>query len=227
MLERDGLNTSVANAKYFGETLPALATERLAGGADRERSLADLRDACQDAAAAYQHFRTFHRDDVLRTGESDEGQGGVSRTIATRWAKTEYNWALQNNFHLDKTAQQLFDEAWPIVEATQTADDRPGATDRRSSRNWTLPADGPAAVRAVFDELSKDYPKSDDEMISWYRERGVPTRRLRAQNRTLRRAGRLQARGRPDAAAARVVDRWSVVLSGAAVQEQRASDGST
>jgi hypothetical protein len=25
-------------------------------------------------------------------------------------------------------------------------------------------------VRAVFDELSKDYPKSDAEMISWYRD---------------------------------------------------------
>src|SRR4029078_12549243 len=39
-----------------------------------------------------------------------------------------------------------------------------------AQHNWKLPADGPAAVRAVFDELSKDYPKSDDEMISWYRD---------------------------------------------------------
>jgi uncharacterized protein (DUF885 family) len=31
MLERDGLNTSAANAKYFGETLPALASERMSG----------------------------------------------------------------------------------------------------------------------------------------------------------------------------------------------------
>jgi uncharacterized protein (DUF885 family) len=27
-----------------------------------------------------------------------------------------------------------------------------------------------AAVRAVFDELSKDYPKSEAEMVSWYRD---------------------------------------------------------
>ena len=26
------------------------------------------------------------------------------------------------------------------------------------------------AVRAVFDQLSKDYPKSDAEMIAWYRD---------------------------------------------------------
>ena len=42
-------------------------------------------------------------------------------------------------------------------------------------RNWKLPADGRAAVRAVFDELSKDYPKSDEEMIGWYKAlRGLP-----------------------------------------------------
>jgi uncharacterized protein (DUF885 family) len=33
-----------------------------------------------------------------------------------------------------------------------------------------LPADGGEAVRAVFDELSKDYPKTDDEMVGWYRD---------------------------------------------------------
>jgi uncharacterized protein (DUF885 family) len=37
-------------------------------------------------------------------------------------------------------------------------------------RRLPLPADGAAAVRAVFDELSKDYPKSDDEMVNWYRD---------------------------------------------------------
>ena len=81
----------------------------------------------------------------------------------------EYNWALKNNFKIEKTAAQLFDEAWPIVQATQTQmielAQKIGA-----QRNWKLPADGPAAVRAVFDELSKDYPKSDEEMIAWYRE---------------------------------------------------------
>jgi uncharacterized protein (DUF885 family) len=39
-----------------------------------------------------------------------------------------------------------------------------------ADQTWTLPADGPAAVRAVFDQLSKDYPKNDDEMVAWYRD---------------------------------------------------------
>jgi uncharacterized protein (DUF885 family) len=37
----------------------------------------------------------------------------------------------------------------------------------------TLPADGPPAVQAVFEELGKDYPKTDAEMVNWYRESGV------------------------------------------------------
>jgi uncharacterized protein (DUF885 family) len=39
-----------------------------------------------------------------------------------------------------------------------------------ASHQWPLPADGNAAVRYVFDQLSKDYPKSDAEMIAWYRD---------------------------------------------------------
>ena len=81
----------------------------------------------------------------------------------------EYNWALKNNFHIDKTAAQLYEEAWPIVQATEQEMINL-AREIGKQHNWNLPADGPAAVRAVFDELSKDYPKSDAEMVAWYRD---------------------------------------------------------
>jgi uncharacterized protein (DUF885 family) len=167
MLVRDGLNTSEANAKYFGETLPKLADERM-GGADRERSLIELKDACKDAAAAYDEFRKFLAATFF---ESAAAKKVKAEFAADRYAmgEEEYNWAIKNNFKVDKTAAQLFDEAWPIVQATQTqmVD---LARKIGAQHNWKLPADGPAAVRAVFDELSKDYPKSDDEMITWYRD---------------------------------------------------------
>jgi uncharacterized protein (DUF885 family) len=167
MLVRDGLNTSEANAKYFGETLPRLAEERM-GGADRERSLIELKDACKDAAAAYDEFRKFLAATFF---ESAAAKKMKAEFAGDRYAmgEEEYNWAIKNNFKVDKTAAQLFDEAWPIVQATQTqmVD---LARKIGAQHNWKLPADGPAAVRAVFDELSKDYPKSDDEMISWYRD---------------------------------------------------------
>src|ERR1044072_7128652 len=79
----------------------------------------------------------------------------------------EYNWALKNNFHLDKTAAQLYEEAWPIVQATEQEMINL-AREIGKQKNLNLPADGSAAVRAVFDELSKDYPKSDAEMVTWY-----------------------------------------------------------
>lgn len=167
MLLRDGLDTSEANAKYFAEALPKMAEERM-GGADRERTLPELRDACRDAAAAYDEFRKFLASTYFESPTSKK----VKATYADdRYAmgEEEYNWALKNNFRVDKTASQLFEEAWPIVQATQTQmvdlAKKIGA-----SHNWKLPDDGPAAVRAVFDELSKNYPKSDDEMIQWYRD---------------------------------------------------------
>jgi hypothetical protein len=82
---------------------------------------------------------------------------------------TEYDWALENNFHLQVKSAQLFDDSWPIVEATQKQMIAL-AREVGQKNGLTLPADGPAAVRAVFDQLSKDYPKSDAEMVSWYRD---------------------------------------------------------
>ncbi len=116
--ERDGLNTSEANAKYFGETLPALAGERM-GGADRERSLTELRDACNDATTAYQDFKKFLATTFFESPTSTKVKAAFADD---RYAmgEEEYNWAIKNNFKIEKTAAQLFDEAWPIVQATQT-----------------------------------------------------------------------------------------------------------
>ena len=167
MLERDGLDTSQANATYFSETLPSLAAERVARGADRDRLLADLRTAGKDAAGAYIKFRGF----VATTFFEPDSRTVKAAFAADRFAmgKQEYDWALQNNFHLDMTAEKLFTESWPIVE--QTERQMTGlARQIGQQRGWPVPADGPAVVRAVFDQLSKDYPRSDVEMVSWYRD---------------------------------------------------------
>jgi uncharacterized protein (DUF885 family) len=167
MLLRDGINTCEANAKYFGETLPALAAERLAGP-QREVLLTRLRDAGRAASDAYRQMRNF----VAQTFFDGAGAGNLKAPFAAdRFAMGEeaYNWALKNNFRIDKTAAQLYDEAWPIVEHTrQQMIDL--AREIGKAKGWRVPADGPSAVRSVFDELSKDYPKSDAEMIAWYRD---------------------------------------------------------
>ena len=81
----------------------------------------------------------------------------------------EYDWALQNNFHLDIKSDKLFADSLPIIDKTQKSMYEL-AQQIAAAHHWQVPADGAAAVRAVFDQLSADYPKSDDEMIGWYRD---------------------------------------------------------
>ena len=172
VLKRNGIDTSEADAKYFEETLPKLAEERITGS-QREQLLAQLRDASKQAAAAYRALRDFVGGTLFKMGFN----GDAAHTIVNpqfagdRFAmgEAEYDWALKNNFRIDKTAAQLYEEAWPIVEATQKQM-IDLAREIGKAHGWTLPTEGSAAVRAVFDELSKDYPKSDAEMISWYRD---------------------------------------------------------
>ncbi|HVF29150.1 MAG TPA: DUF885 domain-containing protein, partial [Pyrinomonadaceae bacterium] len=172
MLRRNGIETAEANAKYFAETFPALAAGRIAAGAGRDGTLAQLREGAKNASSAYIGLRDF----VKRSFFNEMYSGNFELTPkpefgADRYAmgEAEYNWAVKNNLRLDKTAAQLYDESWPVVEKTrQEMIDL--ARQIGEKRKISLPPDGAAAVRAVFDELSKDYPKSDAEMVNWYRE---------------------------------------------------------
>jgi uncharacterized protein (DUF885 family) len=163
---RDGVETSKRNAEYFDKELPKIAADRMTVPPnDPLRTL--LEQAAKEAADAYRQFLKFIQDAFIDTTTGSVKQQFSGDHFAM--GEAEYNWALKNNFHIDKTAAQLYDEAWPIVEATQK-EMVDLARDIGKSHGWSLPAEGPAAVRAVFDELSKDYPKSDAEMISWYRD---------------------------------------------------------
>jgi uncharacterized protein (DUF885 family) len=167
MLQRDGVNTSEANAQYFAETLPKLSFMRIAGRA-RDQMSAELRAAGKDAAAAYLKFRDFIMSTYFDGSKPARPRPAFSGD-RFEMGEAEYNWALKNNLRIDKPAAQLFDEAWPIVQDTQ----QQMITLARGiakAHGWKVAADGPAVVRAVFDELSKDYPKSDEEMVSWYRD---------------------------------------------------------
>ncbi|HEY5883963.1 MAG TPA: DUF885 domain-containing protein [Pyrinomonadaceae bacterium] len=170
MLIRHGLEGSDTNTNYFEQTLLTSATERLAP-AQRDATVSQLRDATKSAADAYRDFRSFIASNFFDDPAKKDNSGLKPQFRADRYARgdEEYNWAVKNNLRVNKTASQLFDEAMPIVETTRQ-EMFELARKVGEKRGLTLPAEGPAAVRAVFDDLSKEYPKSDAEMIQWYRD---------------------------------------------------------
>jgi len=177
VIMRDGLETSTRNAEYFERDLPKLAGEKMSIPQD-DPLRSSLQQASKEAAEAYRGLLGF----IAKTFCKELVEGSTAgigfntkldirpEFAADRFAmgEAEYNWALKNNFHIDKTASELYEESLPIVEAT-VRDMIQLAGEIVSRRKIDIPS-GPAAVRAVFDELSKDYPKSDAEMISWYRD---------------------------------------------------------
>ncbi len=170
MLIRNGIETAEADARYFEETLPKLADERVAGE-QRDQLLSQIGDASRQAAAAYRELRDF----VAKTFFEDSSKKDVTalkpefRADRYEMGETEYNWAVKNNLRITKSAAQLFEEAMPIVETTRK-EMFELARKIGETRALTLPEDDASAVRAVFDELSKDYPKSDAEMVQWYND---------------------------------------------------------
>jgi uncharacterized protein (DUF885 family) len=174
MLLRDGLNTTEADAKYFEKDLSDIAAQRIAPGDKRDETLKQIADSGKAAAAAYRGLHDF----VAREFFDDATKAGAdalkSQFRADRFAmgEDEYNWALKNNLRVtDKTAAQLYEESMPIADATRQ--EMIKLAGEIAARRKITAASGDATVRAVFDELGKDYPKTDAEMVKWYEEAGV------------------------------------------------------
>jgi uncharacterized protein (DUF885 family) len=178
MVQRDGLDASEANARYFADTLPDLVASRLAGP-ERERLLEELGTAARQAADSYLNFRDF-----VATAYFDSavpkygGDGFASGEVAPKYAsdrfaigEKEYSWALANDFQSIYSAHGLYNTGWNDVVYTRGF--------RVSSARSLIYGEslipratslGPGDIRAAFDALSRDYPRSDAEIISWYRE---------------------------------------------------------
>lgn len=179
MLLRDGVTTAGANADYFATKLPETARERLSVGEASDQMLKQLDEASQKASEAYKNFAAFVRTTFFLPNTSpdtrlDSGLTPKPEFVQDRYAfgAEEYDWALKNNLRMETTAAKLYEEAWPIVEETRKQMVEV-ARQIGEKRGMKLPEDGPQAVQAVFEELAKDYPKTDAEMVNWYKEAGV------------------------------------------------------
>jgi uncharacterized protein (DUF885 family) len=173
VLKGYGLSGTVADAEYFSKTLPQLAATDIVS-AQRESLLSDLQKAGNDAAAAYSHLRQFVAGTFFDNPDSADISGLKADYRADRYAfgAAEYDWALHNNLRLDKTAAQLFDESWPVVQGSQQSMVSL-ARQIAKSHKWKVTPDGPQVVRTVFQQLKNDAPANDEEMVDWYRKTGV------------------------------------------------------
>jgi uncharacterized protein (DUF885 family) len=175
MLRRDGVKTAEADAKYFAEELPKIAQERLSAGESSDQLLTQVKQASQSASDAYKKFAEFARTTFFDSAkDAPDGLAPKPQFAADRYAfgEAEYDWALKNNLRMETTAAKLYEESWPIVEDTRKQMIEL-ARKIGEKRQMKLPEDGMQAVRAVFDELGKEYPKTDAEMVAWYKEAGV------------------------------------------------------
>ncbi len=173
VLRGSGIEASRANAEYFSSTLPALAAERI-GGENRAALLGELEAAAAAAGKAYADFRSFvvsaFFDDVSKEGAP--GLKPAFRADHFALGEAEYDWAIRNNLRLDTTAAKLFDGSWPVVEATR-AELVALAREVAANHGWRATGDGDQVVRGVFAELRKDAPRSDDEVLAWFRDTGA------------------------------------------------------
>jgi uncharacterized protein (DUF885 family) len=172
VLRDHGLKAPVADAEYFSRTLPQLAATDIAS-AHKDALLADLQKAGDAAAVAYKHLQTFVAGTFFDDPDGKDASALKADYRADHFAsgQKEYDWALHNNLRLDTTAGDLFEQAEPIVvEAREQMISL--AREIARSRKWKTPADGPAVVRSVFEHLSHDAPRNDDEMVEWYRKTG-------------------------------------------------------
>ena len=167
-----GLNSTRADADYFSKTLPGLATKDIASGA-HDNLVDDLQAAGNDAATAYEHLRTFVISTYFDKPDAKDASGLKADFRADNFAfgDTEYNWALHNNLRVEKTADQLYEESWPIVQ--QSREQMIAlARDTAASHKWSVPKDGGGAVQVVFEKMSLAAPKTDDAMVEAYRKTG-------------------------------------------------------
>ena len=170
MLRRNGLDATEADANYFENTLPALASERISGP-DREALLRSVIEASKQAAGAYRDLREFVANTFFQNATLNGEESVKPRFRGERFVmgESEYNWALRNNLGVRKTAAELYSESLPIVEQTRKQMVEL-AREIGRDHGWKLPDDGDSAVRRIFQELSKDSPRSDNEMIEWYKD---------------------------------------------------------
>lgn len=181
MLKRDGLDTCAADVEYYDKKFIEEVSKLVAQGPQHDELVKQLTEASKGAAEAYRSFGSFIRAtyfnpdlpaDLSKVTDVSQYVKNEFRGDKYVLGEDEYNWALKNNLRIEKSAAQLYEESWPVVQKTQ-ADMVKLAREVGAKRNLKLSDDDMQAVRDVMEELGKDYPKTDAEEVTWYKEAAV------------------------------------------------------
>lgn len=160
MIERDGISAAQANAKFFGEDLAKQAAQYLQGSTFGPRVLNLIERAGVKASTSYLGYRDF--------------LSNLPRKESFQMGEAEYNWALKNNLAIESSARELFQYSAGKVAETQKlmfALAEKIAKKRDLGLIFGTDEEKATGTRAVMDALGKDSPSSDDQLLSWCKER--------------------------------------------------------
>jgi uncharacterized protein (DUF885 family) len=165
MVERDGIAGSKANADYFRNTLPRNAQQFIGGRPFVSPMLAQITGAGIAAANAWETFAAF----LSQTFDANEP--------ADRFAagEREYEWRVHTLLGDPRSAAELYDDgAAQVALYTSKMVDvaRDFAAEAKLGLSFNTDAEKNAGIRRIMDFLSKDSPKSDDQLFKWYRDAG-------------------------------------------------------
>lgn len=152
MVQRNGIETSLASVEYFRRTLPDVASTHIGNRPFGRTLLPQLKQAGDRAATAWAEFAEFLR--------STYGMAADHFAAGTE----EYEWRVRNVFGDTRTAAQLYEYGGQQVALYSQLIDQVVAAIAKSAGIH------PATTRDVVNYLAKDSPKSDDELFRWYRE---------------------------------------------------------
>jgi uncharacterized protein (DUF885 family) len=165
MVQRDGIDGSVANAEYFERTLRETAG-RLLG--DRPFARAMLDRVGTAGAAAAQAYRDF----ATALGKLYDLHETADRFSA---GEAEYDWRLAHCLHVTRRSAELYEYgARQIVLYEEKLFAVAAEVARTAGLKLAFGTDAEkrASTRRVQEQLSTDAPANDDELFRWYREAG-------------------------------------------------------
>jgi uncharacterized protein (DUF885 family) len=165
LIQRDGIAGSRANAKYFRESLPQSAKAYLGSQPYATSVLENLAAACASAAEACDFFATFLERTYDQNDRSDRFAAG----------EDEYAWRVKNVLRDPRSTSELASYGEQqvdlytrrIIEVAEQV-----AREAKLGARFGTNEERRSGVRIAMDYLSKDYPKNDAELFTWYRETG-------------------------------------------------------